>query len=191
MRHDGNTDIMASEKTIRRAKAAVLLAAAAVLIIAISFKGLKRADYLRSTANRREVPDFRLSDLSGGSWRLSDHRGEVVVVNFWATWCGPCRDETPGLVRFWHQYAGKGVAVVGVNIMDDNPKTDVPPFVSEFRIPYPIVLADSSVSLADHIEGLPTTFLLDRRGRIAQKWVGELDDNELRDAIDKLLREPA
>jgi len=181
---------MASENAIRWAKAAVLLSAACVLIIAISFSGLKRAGRVTAASSRRPVADFRLSDLSGKAWRLSDHRGQIVVVNFWATWCGPCQEETPGLIRTARRYSDKPVAFVGV-AMDDDAATAVPPFLREYRIPYPVVLPDSSLTMAENIDSLPTTVLLDRHGRIAKTWIGEVDENTLQTVIDELLREPA
>jgi cytochrome c biogenesis protein CcmG/thiol:disulfide interchange protein DsbE len=181
---------MASENAIRWAKALVLLAAAGVLMIAISIPVFQRAGSVRAAGKRKAVPDFRLSDLSGKPWRLSDHRGEIVVVNFWATWCGPCQEETPGLIRLSRHYAGKGVAFVGIST-DDDPASVIPPFLQEFQIPYPIVLAGPNVSLAENIDGLPTTYLLDRQGRIAKKLVGATDEAEFRQEIDALLNEPA
>jgi len=180
---------MASEKTIRWAKAAVLFAAAFVLIIAISFSG-KRAGNPRSVATRKALPDFRLSDLSGSQWRLSDHRGQVVLLNFWATWCDACRYETPDLVRVARHYSGHGLYVLGID-MDRDAAASVPAFVREYRIPYQVVLADSSFGLADQVEALPTSVLLDRQGRVAWTHVGAVGESELSSVIDRLLHEQA
>ena len=178
---------MASERTIRWAKAAVLFAAALVLIIAISFSG-KRAGNLRSTTTRKALQDFRLSDLSGTQWRLSDHRGQVVLLNFWATWCEACRYETPDLVSISRSYSGRGLYVLGID-MDHDAPASVPPFLREYRIPYQVVIADSSFALADNLEALPTSVLLDRSGRVAWTHIGAVSAAELRSVIDPLLNE--
>ncbi len=132
--------------------------------------------------------DFRLADLSGSAWQLSDRRGRVVLVNFWATWCGPCRDETPGLVQLYRSYRPRGVEMVGID-MDDDPAEAVPGFVHSYRIPYPVLVPDSGFELANEIESLPTTLLIDRQGRIAKVYVGAMSEAELGADLDALLKE--
>ena len=138
---------------------------------------------------RRSMPDFALHDLGGSTWQLSAHRGEVVLVNFWATWCPPCREETPGLVRIANHYAAKGLTVAGVN-MDDGGAAPVRDFVRDYHLPYPVMRPDSSFLLANEIESLPTTFLIDRQGRIAKTYVGEVREAVFRADIESLLAEP-
>src|SRR5258708_16732149 len=101
------------------------------------------------------MTDFTLRDLKGADWRLSAHRVDVVLVNFWATWCGPCREETPGLVRVAHAYAPKGLAVAGI-AMDDGGMEPVRRFVRAYRVSYPILIPGSDFELAGRISGLPT-----------------------------------
>jgi thiol-disulfide isomerase/thioredoxin len=135
------------------------------------------------------MPPIALSDLNGQPWNLRDHRGKVVVVNFWATWCPPCRMETPDLVQVANEYSNKNVSVVGIS-MDDNPRDAAPPFVSRYRIPYPVLTPDSNFALGNSIESLPTTLLIDRDGRLAKAYMGAITASRLRSDVDRLLAEP-
>ena len=141
-----------------------------------------------SASGKRQTLDFRLPDLAGSRWQLSDRRGKVVVVNFWATWCPPCRQETPGLVRLYRDYRARGVEVVGIT-MDDDPRKAVPPFLREYGIPYPVLVPDSSFGLANDIDSLPTTLLIDRQGRVAKVFVGAVGESDVADELDLLLKE--
>jgi cytochrome c biogenesis protein CcmG/thiol:disulfide interchange protein DsbE len=181
---------MATEKTIRWAKAAVLFAAGAVLIVAISFNGFTRAGNVEAAGNRKELPDFRLSDLSGADWHLRDDRGKVVLLNFWATWCEACRYETPDLVQVAHRYSDRGLVIVGID-MDDDPPKAAPPFVRKFGIPYKIVIGNYDFGLANHLDALPTSILLDRQGRLVKSWEGAVDERDLAPFLNQLLNERA
>jgi cytochrome c biogenesis protein CcmG, thiol:disulfide interchange protein DsbE len=142
-----------------------------------------------TTPNGRRQPiDFRLDDLAGSRWQLSDRRGKVVLVNFWATWCPPCREETPGLVRLSRDYRSRGVEVVGIS-MDDDPRQAVPPFLRRYSVPYPVLVPDSAFELANEVESLPTTLLIDRQGRVAKVYVGAVGEAEIADELDLLLKE--
>jgi cytochrome c biogenesis protein CcmG/thiol:disulfide interchange protein DsbE len=162
------------------------LAAAAVVFPFISHGG-RRGDVLPET-QRKKMPEIVMPDLANSIWRLSDHRGKVVLVNFWASWCPPCRDETPGFVRLSSEYRGRGLEVAGVS-MDDS---DVPvrQFVKSFRVPYPVLLPAADSPLLAAIGSLPTTFLVDRHGRIAGHYVGEVSESAIRADVNRLLAEP-
>lgn len=136
---------------------------------------------------RAALPEISGPDLQGRTWSLSAHRGSVVLVNFWATWCPPCRAETPGLVRVANEYRGKGLDVVGVS-MDETPDP-VPAFVAKFQVPYPIIRPNMDSGPAASIESLPTSLLIDREGRVAQRYVGMVDEGDLTRDIDRLLAE--
>src|SRR4051794_3022370 len=138
---------------------------------------------------RAVMPAFAFPSTAGHKWSLADHRGKIVLVNFWATWCGPCRQETPDLVRVFDRYRSRGVDFAGI-AMDSHAQKVVPPFAERYRISYPILLPTSDSALANAIESLPTTFLLDREGRVARTWVGALQESELTKNIDELLSEP-
>ncbi|PYU97451.1 MAG: hypothetical protein DMG26_21355 [Acidobacteria bacterium] len=114
------------------------------------------------------APDFSLGDLSGQKLRLADYRGKVVLLDFWATWCGPCRIEIPGFVELQNRYRDKGFTIIGIS-MDDGPEP-VKEFYREFKMNYPVALGDEKVSeLYGGIIGLPTSLLIGRDGRIYAK----------------------
>ena len=155
--------------------------------------GLTIANYRAvAQADDRPAPDFRLPALDGsGEIAMSDFRGDVVVLNFWATWCGPCRREAPGLQSTWDAYRDGGVRFLGVNYRDD--RAAAREYEREFGITYPSVF-DPAGELAFSYElvGLPTTFIIDREGRIVYRFVGYIDAAILQDALDDVLgRGPA
>jgi cytochrome c biogenesis protein CcmG/thiol:disulfide interchange protein DsbE len=124
--------------------------------------------------------------LGGGNWSLAAQRGNVVLVNFWATWCPPCRMETPGLVELYRRYEDRGLRVAGIS-MDDDAQQAVPQFVSEYHIPYPMLIPGNDFPLGDRIESLPTSFLIDRQGHIARTYVGAVDEETLAHDVEQLL----
>ena len=143
----------------------------------------------QSPSRRAAMADFTFPTLDGPSWTLSQHRGRVVLLNFWATWCPPCQAETPALVRVASEYRAQGLDVVGV-AMDQDSMNTVPAFVAEYHVPYPILLPRPFSPLTAVVQSVPTTFLIDRRGRVAQAYVGEVDEGSLRRELERLLQEP-
>lgn len=118
-----------------------------------------------------EVLEFELKDLSGKTVRLSDFRGKVVLLDFWATWCGPCEETVPWLGKLQERYGPRGFTVLGLSV-DDYPE-DVPLFVGEHGIRYPVLLdPDKKVFRRLGVPGVPATFLVDRDGRIVNEWLG-------------------
>ena len=142
---------------------------------------------IRPPASRKPL-DFTYPSLQGANWSLAAQRGNVVLVNFWATWCGPCRAETPDLVRLARDYEPMGVAVVGVSL-DEHGTGPVREFVNSFRIPYPVLMPPADSPLTSAIQSVPTTLLVDRQGRVAKKYVGAFRGSTFRRDIDTLLRE--
>jgi peroxiredoxin len=142
---------------------------------------------LTADKDRKKAPDFQLKDANGRVVHLSDYKGKVVLLDFWATWCGPCGIEIPWFTDFQRKYKDRGFTVLGVS-MDDGGWKDVKPFVAENKINYQIVLGDDKTSdMYGDVEALPTTFVIDREGRIASVHVGLVDKKEFDDAIQKLL----
>ena len=137
---------------------------------------------------RARADNFSVRTLKGESWSLEEQRGNVVLVNFWATWCPPCRIETPSLVDLHKKYADRGFTVAGIT-MDEEPQDSVPAFVGKYGIPYPILVPTGQLSLMDRVEALPTSVLLDRSGRIARTYVGLVTEVGLSDDIEALLSE--
>ena len=138
------------------------------------------------------APDFTLDSLDGNKVTLSELRGKVLVVNFWATWCLPCREETPALEKSYEQYKASGVIILGVNMTNQDVVSEVESFVQEFRLTYPILLdRDGSVSNTLYqVRGLPTTFFVNREGVIRTVLVGgPMSETFIRSKIEALLQE--
>ena len=140
---------------------------------------------------RKVAPNFTLKDAHGKAVKLSDFKGKVVLLDFWATWCGPCQIEIPWFTEFQRKYKDRGFEVVGV-AMDDEGWKVINPFVKEKKINYRILLGDDATgSLYGGVDALPTTLVIDREGRIASVHVGLSSKGDFSDAIEKLLEAPA
>jgi thiol-disulfide isomerase/thioredoxin len=136
---------------------------------------------------RKNTSPFTLGRLDGGEWNFSEQKGKVVVVNYWATWCPPCRVETPGLVNLANQYKDRGVEVVGVTMNED--LADVPPFIDSYQIKYPILTPGNDPNVSSDGMALPTTFLYDKNGRLAKKYTGIVLESTFRSDVEDLLAE--
>ena len=137
--------------------------------------------------SRKSAPEFALKDANGATVKLSDYHGKVVLLNFWATWCGPCQLEIPWFEEFQQQYKVEGLEVVGVS-MDDDGWQVVKPYITEKKVNYRILLGNDSVTqLYGGVDSLPTTFMIDREGRIAAVHIGLAGKNEYLDEIKSLL----
>ncbi|HXG86573.1 MAG TPA: TlpA disulfide reductase family protein [Pyrinomonadaceae bacterium] len=130
---------------------------------------------------------FTLPKLEGGNWNFADQRGKVVVVNYWATWCPPCRIETPGLVNVANEYKSRGVEMVGVSMDED--RDLIAPFVEKYQMPYQILLPGDDPNVGAGGMGLPTTFLYDKNGKLAKKYTGMILESTLKSDIELLLGE--
>ena len=135
---------------------------------------------------RTTAANFTLRQLNGVQWDFSDYRGSVVVVNYWATWCPPCRFETPGLVNIANEFKFRRVEMLGVTMDED--LDVVQRFIENYEIKYPILLPGNDPHLADGM-ALPTTFLYDKDGRLAKKYTGIVLESTLRSDIEELLKE--
>ncbi len=127
-----------------------------------------------STTGWGNAPDFTLTTPEGSSLTLSSYKGLVIILDFWATWCPPCREEIPDFVQLYAQYKDQGLVIVGVSL-DSDGSSAVQPFVNAQGINYPIVLGYGEKDLMDRyggITGIPTTFVIDQKGDIVEKYVG-------------------
>lgn len=166
----------------------VLLGAALVGFIAgcsTQPRSVKAA--VKPEKERKPAPDFTLKDSNGATVKLSDYKGKVVLLNFWATWCGPCKIEIPWFIDFEQQYKDRGFAVLGVS-MDDDGWESVKPYIAEAKINYRIVTGNDSVAqLYGGVESLPTSFVIDRDGKIASVHIGLVSKSDYQDEILHLL----
>lgn len=175
----------------------IAVLAAVVALVALLAYGLasnepdRQLEQSLADGGREPAPEIELPNLDGeGTGALADYRGRVVVLNFWASWCDPCRDESPLLQR-WHKRLERDDAVVlGVDVQDVD--ADALDFIGEYGLTYPM-LRDGPGDTRDElgIVGLPETFVIDRQGRVAAVQRGPVDDEFMREQVVPLLRERA
>ena len=133
------------------------------------------------------APDFSLDSLDGRSIRLSDLRGKAVLLNFWATWCSPCKIEMPWFVELQNQYGPQGLQIVGV-AMDDSGRDEIAKFAKEMGVNYPVLIGKDSVSDAyGGVPALPESFFIGRDGKIVDKIMGLKGKADIEDSIKKAL----
>ncbi len=159
----------------------------AILITGLAATGCTAAP---GQGARQAAANFNLKTLDGRTIQLSALKGKVVLLDFWATWCPPCRQEIPHFKELYTQYHSKGLEVIGV-ALDEGGEKDVAPFAQQNQINYPLS-ATGSQELAQAyggIRGIPTTFLIDKQGRIAQKYIGYQDKEVFEKEIQALLAE--
>lgn len=146
-------------------KSSLKIAAATILLIALALAGCSKP------ATLGPAPSWKLKDVNGKEVTSEQLKGKVVVVDFWATWCGPCRAEIPGYVAMQKKY-GDRLAIVGVSVDQGGPDL-VKAFGEKFGVNYPLVMADEAIQKAfGGIEAIPTTFLIDANGQIRDRKVG-------------------
>ncbi len=165
----------------------ILPIAVALLLAACTTAPRASRTSIKGEGDRKPAPDFSLQDADGRTVQLSDYRGKVVLLNFWATWCGPCKMEIPWFIEFERKHKDQGFAVVGVS-MDEDGWQAVKPFVSKLGINYRILLgSDSIAQLYGGVDSLPTTFIIDREGRIATVHIGLVSKSSYERDIDEIL----
>jgi thiol-disulfide isomerase/thioredoxin len=139
----------------------------------------------------KAAPDFTLTSLEGKNISLTDYRGKAVLLNFWATWCGPCKIEMPWFVELQNQYGAQGLQIVGV-AMDDSSKEDIAKFVKDMGVNYPVLIGKEAVGDAyGGVPALPESFFISRDGKIVDRIMGLEGKAEIEDAIKKALNAQA
>lgn len=147
--------------------------------------------HAQPTASLGKLPAFALPTAEGDTLRLSDLEGDVVLLNFWATWCPPCIREIPDLMALYDEFGDRGLNVVGVSV-DETGFGAVRPFAAEMDISYPIVVDDGTLaSQFGGVWSLPTTFVMDREGNVVRRVLGVFPTEEMRPLLVELLEAPS
>ena len=174
-------------KKLKIIGAAFSLAAIPLAILLLRGSG-SMADGPNQIKDPKPAPGWELQDLDGKTVHSSDFKGKVVILDFWATWCPPCRAEIPGFIELQKKYQAQGLAVVGVSV-DQASSDTVKSFAQQMGMNYSVVLADAKIA-GDYggIEGLPTTFVIDRTGSIVNQHLGFTEKAEIEAEIKPLLK---
>jgi thiol-disulfide isomerase/thioredoxin len=168
--------------------ALILVGVAIALGLYVGYhKARPRDTTLSARLRTGPAPDFSLESLDGKTTHLSDFRGKAVLLNFWATWCAPCKIEMPWFIDLQKQYASQGLQIVGV-AMDDASKEDIASFAKDMGVNYPILIGKESVGQEyGGVNGLPESFLITRDGHIVDRIIGLHGKAEIEDSIKKAL----
>lgn len=141
-----------------------------------------------SNVSAQTAPDFTLPDINNKSVSLSDFSGKVIILDFWATWCGYCVKEVPHLVELYNTYKEKGLVIIGIDVDTDEDAAMLKSFASKQGITYPILLGNKNVTDSyGGVRGIPTSFIIDRNQKIVQTYVGYRDKSTFENAIKDLL----
>ncbi len=143
-----------------------------------------------SQTSKNRVPSFTLPTLDGETFNIDDHVGEkVMIIDFWATWCPPCRAEIPGFVRLFEKYREKGLLIVGISLdRGGNAESVVRNFMKEYNVNYPIMMGNEEVvKKFGGIRAIPTTFIINKKGEIVEKIIGYRDEDYFENIIKELL----
>lgn len=135
-----------------------------------------------------DAPDFSLDTVTGTPVKLSQFEGKIVVLNFWASWCPPCRKEIPDLVAAQNQYKSRGVEIIGVAVDGDQPEK-IESFAKKHGVNYTIALDDGQIFEAWGGSAIPLTFFIDRKGRIRERFDGLITREELNNILEQMLSE--
>lgn len=160
---------------------------AGILVAAVIF-GIQLANQNRTQPTEGKAPEFSFTTFDGESYELADFRGQIVVLNFWASWCAPCRVEAPDLQSAWENYRDKGVVFLGIAYADNGPRSLE--FINEFDITY-LNAPDlgTRISQIYNIQGVPETFIIDREGNVAKFLFAGVTEAQISQVLDELLLE--
>jgi cytochrome c biogenesis protein CcmG/thiol:disulfide interchange protein DsbE len=158
---------------------------ATVSIFYVMSSPSKPQQYSPSSNTNVAAPQFTLTDITGHPISLSNYRGKVVILDFWASWCPPCRREIPDFISLQKQYASQGLQIIGIGLDQPN---NVVAFVQQYGINYPVAVGDDAISnLYGGVSGIPTTFIIDKEGNISNRFEGFTERIVFEQEIKKLL----
>ena len=181
----------ADQRSWKRAGLQILAQAVIAVSLLMSVSTTHARELLHPVPGKPLARDFTLPDLDGNALKLSDFKGYIVIVNFWATWCPPCRAEIPSMQRAWKILKQHNVVMLAVHVGGNEDK--IWSFLTDFGVDFPVLIdADSKVSRSWPMMGLPTTFIIDPQGRTALRAIGgrEWDDPSLIKSILALQKNP-
>ena len=172
-----------SQRSITPLKSSLLSLTLGLLLVT-SVLPLYAAESLTPVPSKPPAPAFALPDMDGEVFKLSDYRGQPVIVNFWATWCPPCREELPSMNRAWQKVKDEGIAMIAINVGED--EDTIFSFMGDYPIDFQMLMDISGNTIKQWpIKGLPTTFVLDPQGRLYYRAIGgrEWDADHLLDMV--------
>jgi cytochrome c biogenesis protein CcmG/thiol:disulfide interchange protein DsbE len=171
----------------RKGRSSAWIAAGIIGLVVLALLGYAlMADPVEPPQIDSAVPDFQHTALDGSPMNLSDHRGEVVVLNFFASWCDPCQEEAAALEQTWRAYQGRGVQFLGIAYKDADSKAQA--FLNRFGVSYPSTVDRSNrTARAYGVTGVPETFVIDQQGLLARHFLGSITQAQLSQEIDRLL----
>jgi cytochrome c biogenesis protein CcmG/thiol:disulfide interchange protein DsbE len=183
------TPPLAGEESGGRTRKWGRIAAYALLIVLLGFFTWGLINAYSGPVESGTAPDFTITTFDGETYTLSALRGQVVIVNFWASWCDPCREEAAYLEQTWHKYSDQGVVFIGVDYVDT--EREALAYIDEFDITYPNG-PDIGTRISDEyrIQGVPETFFIAKNGELRGMHVGPLEPPQLDEKIEELLAEP-
>jgi len=158
-----------------------------ILTSFLNIQGVSAAQTLTEVKGKPAAANFKLEDQEGKFVQLTDYKGKVVIINFWATWCPPCRKEMPSMQRAWEKLQKEDIAMLGINVGEDSDAIFA--FTAEYPVDFPLLMdKTSSVSREWRVRGLPSTYVIDPQGRIIYQAIGgrEWDAPEILEKIRKL-----
>jgi thiol-disulfide isomerase/thioredoxin len=143
----------------------------------------------REQAKQSDTADFSLYSIDGKEYTLSEFKGQVVIIDFWATWCPPCRNSIPAFIRLYNKYHERGFTILGIGL--DNDEQALRDFSKQMNIPYPVLIGDNEIAKAYQVSGIPKTIFLDKKGSIRKTQVGFAPELEAQfdQLVDSLLNE--